>query len=1575
MKRWLPGLTLLLLAAASAEAAPSDPRVRRGLDFYAQGPKSVAAGTSFPLEVLAYGFPEVTKLLPLVGARVEARWDPESVGEDLPSAVVISGADGRAVLSMNMPEGQSASLSLLLSISLGGKSRTRTLSVSRHVQTALSLGVSEREVVPGGRVTVWVSAQDSKTESPLRGAPIEIELREGGLARVHQEYRSDEAGSVVASLPVPFTEEVAWQYTLHARIIGGKEQGATAWAALSVRHETPSRPQMQAAFDQSRVRAGDPVVGRVRIKDAAGRPLAAAPLRYWIGPRGAEPKPDAWLKLSKEAQTGSGGELVLTSTAPTTISARGAAVVLQAEAQQDGYELKSTAEVQVGSVEPTLELIPEAGQLVPGSSQRLLLRAIDAERLPIVGDFELDGDHLKTTVRTDRFGEAELRWDVPSQLGADHPSGPCAGWVAATVIIRPKGAAIEKLGDKERLSRCVQIDPGALFVVPERPTVRAGEKLRVEVLGAKGRRFALHTGDRFGPWPITMLDQGKGEIQIPRRASGVVDLNVYSAGTKDAALRASGHVLVVPRVLPRLSITQVRGRLAPGGEILLDVALTDENGRGIPGKLSGHVIDRFGGGRVNVLHEDTRHALTSQLSLGESDEARTDGFFDADRTKDPWRRAALAELPRAPAEPWLDPAKDAEEQFETTFKSIVRSLEGAVFESTASPDKLENARRKTAQGYELNPELLTLVTEAMAEIPETPGGEPIELGDLVNLDGAVRFDRVARRVTRLKLFRVLDAVREHVYAHRLYPDELALKEPGSILRRLVREGTLDPSMLLDPWGGTLQFVRSDALDVPYLAVVRRFRLVSPGPDGRVGTGDDVVDPFERVLASDTPYARAVDEDRLVDARYEVVVGDETVTAWRSLFEELTGSVFGQVAGLGGMGTRGYGVGGGGSSVASGHGGLGTRGSSGRSTSVGIWIPPQRTDAQGKLQIRIPLPDLETTYSIGLIATPDDGPTAATTTEVAVALPLSVRVEAGVAWSEKDALRAEVVVRNRSAQPIVASLLARASGAIALAGPTPSSVPVPADGSTTVLVPLRAVGPGAATVEVEVRAPGLPTDRVAHRLEVRPEAERVTRWAGAWVDGARGLELPALAEGDRPAGLSVVEVERGVGQMVRRGLGSLDPDRLGSLEAELEAIGAARAAIRWAEKAEPAMLPEAERTLSAAVARAIAFRDLRPGKPAGLLDHRLRALALERAPGAVLKATGCPDRSASPTAVLEAEPHPDKEGVLACWDVAVATAVGALDRENRPADLARGLLALVGRPHRKSYATQVVDRLRERWLSADRAELLVLSAGDRQARALVAAALLRAAKLGERPSMAPELLLGHLAELQDPSGGFGSVVATRAAIEALAGSGLVDPAEASATLDDGQGHRLELPIAPGQRRRVLFGRETTSVKLVTTGPALAKISQPVWRSWWRPVLASDPAFGVAALWPAKAELGRSALLHLEVKNPWSSAESVELRLPLPPGAHLAEESPGVVEREGVLIVQLTAPGSTVSTVLDVPLRFRLLGELTAPEGRARILQGEGPRVPVAAARIRVVPRPPEPPRKPETPSDDPRSRKP
>src|SRR5262249_19548207 len=162
---------------------------------------------------------------------------------------------------------------------------------------------------------------------------------------------------------------------------------------------------------------------------------------------------------------------------------------------------------------------------------------------------------------------------------------------------------------------------------------------------------------------------------------------------------------------------------------------------------------------------------------------------------------------------------------------------------------------------------------------------------LIGLDPQVTFDHVARRVTRLKLFYVLHQVRSFRRERQIDPDDPSLKDPNALLRKLVREGRITDDMLLDPWGGTLQFVPSSR-PLPFPTVVRGFGLHAPGPDGRVGTPDDVRDPFERVLRSGTPYAKAVGEDRIVDARLDMEVADPTVTAWQALLEELTGTSLG-----------------------------------------------------------------------------------------------------------------------------------------------------------------------------------------------------------------------------------------------------------------------------------------------------------------------------------------------------------------------------------------------------------------------------------------------------------------------------------------------------------------------------------------------------------------------------------------------------------------------------------------------------------------------------------------------------------
>ena len=240
---------------------------------------------------------------------------------------------------------------------------------------------------------------------------------------------------------------------------------------------------------------------------------------------------------------------------------------------------------------------------------------------------------------------------------------------------------------------------------------------------------------------------------------------------------------------------------------------------------------------------------------------------------------------REPLAAAVDPVASVGAEIDNAFSAIVRSLEGGVLEASGDPERLRDVRIGAPGRYALNPEMMTLTTEAMSEAPTTPGGEPWHLADLMAVDRQVSYDNVARRVTRLKLFRVLSAIRDYIHEQKLDTDEPMLRDPNALLRRLVRDEILRSSDLLDPWAHDLVFVRDSGPRVPFLSVVPGQRLISAGPDGRIGTADDVRDPFQRVLASRTPYAKAVEEDRLVDARWDMQVGDDTVAAWKETLEE------------------------------------------------------------------------------------------------------------------------------------------------------------------------------------------------------------------------------------------------------------------------------------------------------------------------------------------------------------------------------------------------------------------------------------------------------------------------------------------------------------------------------------------------------------------------------------------------------------------------------------------------------------------------------------------------------------------
>ena len=799
----------------------------------------------------------------LAGAVVEATWNPESLGKvsSVPPAVkATTDAEGRAHLDVPMPDGDEGDLELLLGVRSGPHARTREIKVHRSRLLDAELHVPDTRVVTGSAISAWVIVRSVSTGEPVAGAPVHVILSEGGVPRFETRLVTDPAGNAMTRVPIPRSDDPAWTWTLDAyALAGGKHHGSSDRVTLVPRDETPGKPRLSAAWREAAVFAGDHVAFRVDVRDAADQPVADLPVRYWVGPRGTTPPTDedAWLKASTRALTNAAGEVLGGADTPSTVvQGTGTTLQLVVKTNVDGHDLDAGSTVRVGAGGATAEIWPEAHEVVPGVAQRLLLRVLDGHGRPISAPFLVEGDGLHEEVHTNASGDAEVTWKAPPDVGAARNVGPCAGGVAASVRVRAMADVPQILPRRDPFEICVAVDREAAGIArADRSAARVGDTVHVGVTPAQPSGEAKERAPARGPWSVLvqsangvtatsawMEDGAKGiDVVLPRGAMGAWSISAAMPGTRRAARMLGSSILVTPRVLPRLTASIAGGRAAPGGAVDVDVALADEKGQPLAGSIAAVMIDARGGGSTAGLEAlDTRRALCRGFSV---DEARCDRLGEGDPALDLVRRADLAARVGKPLAPAVDPGANVNEALRQAFASVLLSLEGAVRDASRNPDQLRDVRRRVGSAWQFNPELMTLVTAAMQVAPETPGGEPLTLGDMVAIDPQVTFDSVARRIARAKIFEILVAVRQFRRDHRLDPEEPALRNPNAILRRLVRDGRLAEQDLVDPWGGTIQFTPSTGPAIPFLNAVKGFELHAPGPDGTIGSGDDVRDPF------------------------------------------------------------------------------------------------------------------------------------------------------------------------------------------------------------------------------------------------------------------------------------------------------------------------------------------------------------------------------------------------------------------------------------------------------------------------------------------------------------------------------------------------------------------------------------------------------------------------------------------------------------------------------------------------------------------------------------------------------------
>ena len=160
----------------------------------------------------------------------------------------------------------------------------------------------------------------------------------------------------------------------------------------------------------------------------------------------------------------------------------------------------------------------------------------------------------------------------------------------------------------------------------------------------------------------------------------------------------------------------------------------------------------------------------------------------------------------------------------------------------------------------------------------TLGGEDLTIEDLETLDNAFTFDNMARRVTRERLLGLMIHLRDFVRMRELDLWQ-PVGDPAQWLRLLREDSGFGEAALLDGWGRPMTIGRAPGGSARFTFLTplpAGYELVSAGPDGRFGTGDDVFDPFARVLPSGSAYAEAVGEDDLLTRLRRVELSQATL---------------------------------------------------------------------------------------------------------------------------------------------------------------------------------------------------------------------------------------------------------------------------------------------------------------------------------------------------------------------------------------------------------------------------------------------------------------------------------------------------------------------------------------------------------------------------------------------------------------------------------------------------------------------------------------------------------------------------
>ncbi len=920
--RWGTSVALSFLVVVPAftvaqDAARTQDAVRRGagIELALYGSTNGVLGHTMHLQGVTYEVQELAELRRLPQATVRARLvsaDPTQTRfTTVTETTATSDASGRFTLALDIPVRPLSTPRITIVVSHHGM-QERTFEFGSRVESPIVADMLTDRVLyqPGETVHTWTRVFDSQSRIPEARRELHVSCHDpNGRLVAERVINTSNAGTAVFDLALSAAAPEG-EYRARASMeSAGFSQ--IAEQVFRVGRRTVERVMLSAELDQNFVRPAGRLRGRVTVRTPSGAAVRGAQVEIRVPGRD---EPTIY-------QSDANGVVSFDVQAPAYLAGDVQEQTLDIRAIHPAHgTLRTAINYRLTRAPYSISVVAANGAVAPelSSTAYVLVETASGDPAPaglhvLARGTIVRGGSARAT--TDAHGLLAIPLLVPRSAAAQNETsaGACSTMITASFDMTIEGAQPVSA----HLNACVATDadvvprvvaplaiPGAevAFDLQRRPRAM-GRAVLVEAVTAQNRVCASVWLDPSAlRGTIRLPDDQQGVIQIRARALTADNVNapLDERSPTMAGPSMSDAILVRPADAFSLQVeaptdpVQVRARARVG--LRANHASMNSHAAILVRDLAAHggeqawerawISETLDGAVTAPNQADNELFLRASLAETLSAEAQPIGV--APLTPRPWDEDERSAEPDA----LRDPSVLRAELLRRGIGVTMQIIEHAIAEIGSDPEAARGLLIRNGNRSNFDPRIIdTLVDQGALRDANasTLGQTRMRIEMLTRADPSFTFDHVARRIARARLVGLMAALvsfsdPENTRAAR----EISGEPPERWLSKMLDRGRITADSLVDPWGHPFSFRRAGGAG-PRLVLAEAaplYELTSAGPDGIAGNGDDVRDPFERIVARGTPYAVASGEDGLMERLSTVSAGQTVLQSMLASYESM-----------------------------------------------------------------------------------------------------------------------------------------------------------------------------------------------------------------------------------------------------------------------------------------------------------------------------------------------------------------------------------------------------------------------------------------------------------------------------------------------------------------------------------------------------------------------------------------------------------------------------------------------------------------------------------------------------------------